>query len=575
MTQAENAGPQGECRPMSADGDTDQPQPRVAALEEEVARLRLALHDMAQQHAESESRFHLFADAAPVLLWMADPIGRGTYFNRAWLDFRGHTLEQERCTAWSEVVHPDDHDWTLKRYQDAVAARRPFEMELRLRRADGAYRWMLDKGVPRFTALGEFVGYIGSATDITELKAVEDELAHVAWELYNIMETLPDVLLTLDREGRLTKWNRQLETVSGFAVDELSGRCALSLFHENDRERLRAAFASGIHRPLAELDGQLACKDGRVLPYRWVGGPLRNREGRPIGLTVIGRDMIERVQSEEELRRRTLELQRANERLHELDRLKTAFMSTVSHELRTPLTSIQGFGEFLEDEVGGPLSPEQHQFVDAIMDGARRLRGMVDNLLDFTQLNAGTLTLVQQEIDLGPAIEEAITQIEDAIKARSLTLDVRLPRQPMVVWADAGRIRQVLLNLLSNAVKFTPDGGHIAVTTEVRNQEVYVSVSDTGIGIGTEHMAHMFERFFQVDTSYTRTAGGAGLGLSLSKALVEAHGGHMGVQSELGHGSTFWFTLPLSRPVTTPGAELRITLMPEQNMAEWTGGDRG
>jgi PAS domain S-box-containing protein len=448
---------------MAADEGTDQPQPRVAALEAEVARLRLALHDMAQQHAESESRFRLFADAAPVLLWMADPIGRGTYFNRAWLDFRGRTLEQEQRTPWSEVVHPDDHDWTLRRYRDAVAARCPFEMELRLRRADGSYRWMLDKGVPRFTAAGEFVGFIGSATDVTDLKAVEDELAHV---------------------------------------------------------------------------------------------------------------VVERVRSEEELRRRTLELQRANERLHELDRLKTAFMSTVSHELRTPLTSIQGFGEFLEDEVGGPLSPEQHQFVDAIMDGARRLRGMVDNLLDFTQLNAGTLTLVQQEIDLGPAIEEAITQIEEAIKTRNMTLDVRLPRVPMVVWADAGRIRQVLLNLLSNAVKFTPDGGRIALTTEVRGADVHVSVSDTGIGIGTEHMAHMFERFFQVDTSYTRTAGGAGLGLSLSKALVEAHGGHMGVQSELGQGSTFWFTLPLSRPVTTAGTELRITIMPEQNMAEWTGGDR-
>lgn len=448
MRSADDAERPGDEGLPPACADADQLRRRVASLDEEVARLRQALDDVTHQYAESELRFRMLADAAPVLLWMADADGRGTFFNQAWLDFRGATLDGERATAWDAMIHPEDYAAAQGVFECAVASRRAFELELRLLHNDGTYRWVLDKGVPRFTPSGEFMGFIGSCTDITEFKAIEQEL-----------------------------------------------------------------------------------------------------------------------------RRRTTDLQRANARLHELDRLKTAFMSNVSHEFRTPLTSIQGFAEFLEDEVGGPLTEDQRHFVDEVLDGARRLRGMIDDLLDFAQLNAGTLTLVQQEIDLAPAIEEAVSQIKPHASARRLELGMVLPQGPLVVWADEGRIRQVILNLLSNAVKFTPEGGRIVVTTQVRGAEVHVAVTDTGIGIAPDHLGHMFERFYQVDTSYTRTAGGAGLGLSLSKALVEAHGGRMGVTSQLGEGSTFWFTLPLSRPVQAGGAELRITIMPEQDIAEFTRGE--
>ena len=266
---------------------------------------------------------------------------------------------------------------------------------------------------------------------------------------------------------------------------------------------------------------------------------------------------------------RTEELQRAYHRLKELDRLKNSFMSAVSHELRTPLATIQGFAEFLEDEVGGPLSPDQHEFVARIQDGTRRLRGMVEDLLDFAQLNAGTLALVQQEIDLVPTIEEVVGVIEPQVLAGGLDLVAVVPGAPLVVWADAGRIRQVLLNLLNNAVKFTPSGGCIRVLANQQGQEARIAVQDTGIGIPPEHLSQMFQKFYQVDNSFTRTAGGTGLGLSLSKALVEAHGGRMGVESQVNHGSTFWFTLPLSRASERRGerGELRITLMPDQRLS--------
>ncbi|MFN3429802.1 MAG: PAS domain S-box protein [Candidatus Sericytochromatia bacterium] len=552
-----------------AHAECDRLRRRADALAAELGRLRRATRRMALRHAESEERFRVLADSAPIMLWMSAPDGRCTFFNQGWLAFTGRPLHQEQGDGWMDGIHPDDRAEVSGVFRDALAAHRPFEVEYRLRRFDGVDRWVLDKGVPRFTPQGDFVGFIGSGTDVTEIKRAGEALARAAWELGNIMETIPDVLFTTDMGGRLVRWNRRLEAVTGYEKGELRDMSALGIFLEAEHRRVRDAFLARLGAEHAEVETHLTGKDGRALPFHWVGGGLRDESGCLVGMTVIGRDMSERAHVEEELRRRTIELQRAYQRLHELDRLKTSFMSAVSHELRTPLTTIQGFAEFLEDDVAGALNSEQRHFVGEIMDGARRLKGMVDDLLDFTQLNAGSLTLVQQEIDLGPAIEEAAGSMRHQAESKRISLILRMPHAPLVVWADEGRIRQVLLHMLSNAVKFT-DSGRIEVTTLVCGREVRVEVSDTGIGIGPDHLAHMFERFYQVDNSYTRTAGGAGLGLSLSKALVEAHGGAMGVSSELGRGSTFWFTLPLSRPVATDGRELRITLMPEQDVAEYT-----
>lgn len=429
-----------------ADGEMAALRCEVEFLRRETRRLKAELRSTRQLTAETEERFRTMADTAPIMLWVADPDGHCTFVNRSWLAYTGRSLEAELGMGWQAGVHPDDLARCRTLYEEAVAQRIPFEMEYRLRGADGTYHLMLDRGVPRLTPDGECTGFIGAVVD------------------------------------------------------------------EEESRRLV-----------------------------------------------------------EELRRRSGELQRANLRLHELDRLKTAFMSTVSHELRTPLTSIQGFAEFLEDEVGGELSDMQRQFVANIMDGARRLRGLVDDLLDFTQLNAGTLTLVQQEIDLGPLVEEAVSEIRALADGKGLSLGLQVKRVPLVVWADAGRIRQVLLNLLNNAVKFTPEGGHIRVLACQRHGEATVVIKDSGIGIAPEHQVHLFEQFFQVDTSYTRTAGGAGLGLSLSRALVHAHGGHIGVKSQPGCGSSFWFTLPLSRRIVGRSSELRITIMPETEYTEISG----
>jgi signal transduction histidine kinase len=251
-----------------------------------------------------------------------------------------------------------------------------------------------------------------------------------------------------------------------------------------------------------------------------------------------------RGEAEAELAERAEALRRSNEQLKEIDRLKTDFVNAVSHELRTPLTSIRGYAEFLEDEIGGALAPEQRTYVEEIQENTHRLQRLVDDLLDFAKLEAGTFRLTLATGDLSARTREVVNSLQPVARQSGVRLSFEDESGPLPITMDAGRIEQVLINLVGNAVKFTTEGGQVRIRTERRPGEVWVGIEDTGIGISPEAIAQLFEKFFQVDNTSTRARGGAGLGLAISKALVEAHGGRIGVESAPGHGSTFWFTLP-------------------------------
>jgi signal transduction histidine kinase len=253
---------------------------------------------------------------------------------------------------------------------------------------------------------------------------------------------------------------------------------------------------------------------------------------------------VSRRAAEQELASRAEALRRSNERLQEIDRLKTDFVNTVSHELRTPLTSIRGYAEFLEDRIGGELSDDQSGYVTEIQENTRRLQRLVDDLLDFAKLEAGTFRLAPAGMDLCDVVREVMTSIQPIARVSGVRLDHTGCETPLWLTADAGRLEQVLINLVGNALKFTPAGGAVRVEVRREPQSVWVGVHDSGIGISPEQQAHLFDKFYQVDNTSTRAQGGAGLGLSISKALVEAHGGTIGVESEPGRGSCFWFTLP-------------------------------
>lgn len=224
--------------------------------------------------------------------------------------------------------------------------------------------------------------------------------------------------------------------------------------------------------------------------------------------------------------------------------LQSAFLNNTSHELRTPLTTILGMAELLEDGASGPLNDEQLMFLKSIQGAAVRLTGLVDDLLDLAQLEAGVLKLDPAEADVKELLTEVAAELRPEAAKRGLTLAVEPVDGAICARLDERRVRQALRHLVTNALKFTPPGGTVRLTAALAPDHLEVDVHDTGIGLEAGHLARVFEKFYQVDDGASRSHDGAGLGLTLAKGYIEAHGGRMVVESHPGDGSCFGFRLP-------------------------------
>jgi two-component system, NarL family, sensor histidine kinase BarA len=259
-----------------------------------------------------------------------------------------------------------------------------------------------------------------------------------------------------------------------------------------------------------------------------------------------------------ELTEHNQRLQRAVARLEELDRLKSNFLATMSHELRTPLTSVIGYTEMMVEGIAGPVTPDQHEYLTTILGKADQLLGLITAVLDVASLESGQLSLERAAVSLADVIGSELASVQPLAVRRGIVLDLELV-DPGVVFGDRRKLRQIVSNLLSNAVKFTPDRGRIGIALrrgpldgphDVQHglTAVQLVIADSGIGISRDQVAKIFEPFFQVDSSSTRAFGGTGLGLTLAKAYVEAHGGRIWVDSSPGQGSVFTATFPVHEP---------------------------
>jgi GAF domain-containing protein/CheY-like chemotaxis protein len=238
------------------------------------------------------------------------------------------------------------------------------------------------------------------------------------------------------------------------------------------------------------------------------------------------------------------------DQLRELDQLKSQFLANMSHELRTPLNSIIGFSRVIMKGIDGPVTEQQTQDLSAIYNAGQHLLNMINDILDISKIEAGKMELAFEEVDLHQIVESVMSTARGLVKDSPVDLISTITDDIPIIFADSTRIRQILLNLISNAAKFT-DEGSITVsahtqTHESGQPEIYVSVTDTGVGIAPEDQLDLFEPFTQVDGSATRKSGGTGLGLSITRLLVDLHHGKIGIESEVGKGSTFYFTLPYS-----------------------------
>jgi len=234
----------------------------------------------------------------------------------------------------------------------------------------------------------------------------------------------------------------------------------------------------------------------------------------------------------------------ANERLSELDRMKDAFLSMLTHELRTPLTVISGIAETLEAEVYGRLTEEQSERVQQISEQAARLRQMVNDLLDLSKMEAGMMRLRREMLDPRTMVEAVIEQLATVAEQAGVELRNRVGHDLPEINCDGQRIEQVMTNLISNALKFTPPGGCVTISAEALPNELIFCIADTGCGIAAEERERIFDKFVQVHPLRDDRVKGTGLGLAIVRHLVELHGGRVAVESALGTGSRFYFSLP-------------------------------
>ena len=360
-----------------------------------------------------------------------------------------------------------------------------------------------------------------------------------------------DALYDWDIRSGAFWWSEGLRKVSptaglleSFGIDQWREHV-----HPDDCERvwnsLRLALGKNLpywteeYRFLRENDGYATVRERGYI--------LRDESGQAIRMIGAMEDITDRRRAEED-RARSLARETAAraevEAIRELNRLKNQFVNAVSHDLRVPLTSVMGYAEFLEDGIGGVLTPQQTLFVDQIQKNAMRLTRLVDDLLDFARMEAGTLKLNREETDLRARLQEVSESLKPQIEASGLSFELELPPEPLVTCMDVPRIERVFFNLINNAMKFTPVGGRIQVSLASVAGAIRAEVRDTGVGIAAEDLPKLFMPFSQLHGAERK--GGTGLGLNIVKLLVEAHGGKVGVESELGEGSCFWFTLPLT-----------------------------
>jgi PAS domain S-box-containing protein len=412
--------------------------------------------------------------------------------------------------------------------------------------------------VPVFDRDGGFSGSLSLSFDATARVALEDALRRRTEErdqeramLARIIEHVPAGIGYLDRD-LIVRWlnpayERTLRQPASFYL----GR---SLFEAAPAQReqleapLRRVLETG--EPLHMVAyPQEATRDGQVATRFWdfSSVPVFGPDGAAEGILTFAMDVTERVEHERQREEREEALRDTNAQLRQADRYKDEFLSVISHELRTPLNFITGFASILDDALFGPLNERQHEAVAKILNGAERMLMLVDDLLDYAKIQSGMLELQPAPTAYAPLVGETIALLQPLARNRQLTLDALIdaPGQALI---DGARVAQVLSNLLSNAIKFSAPGGHIRVSARLQGPDLLTEVSDTGPGIRPDDLPRLFTRFQQLDMSRTRQAGGTGLGLAICKALVEAHGGQIGVTSELGHGSTFWFRLPLAGP---------------------------
>ncbi|MEA1868892.1 MAG: cache domain-containing protein [Euryarchaeota archaeon] len=386
----------------------------------------------------------------------------------------------------------------------------------------------------------EMTSRLGEAHNKLEdrIALVNRDLEDQRSKLESILQSMTDCVFAVDRDFRTTMFNRACEEFTGVSADDATGRFCYDLFPSTEYgTRCRLWELSDDHPAGTCWQTRVTDGRGRSVPIMTCGAPLHDADGNVTGYVEVLRDVTELAKVTDEMRSANTELEIANAELRKLDQLKTDFLNIAFHELRTPLTSIKGFAGFVADEKLGELNEKQKNALLKVVSNSDRMTRLISNMLDMSKIRSGKLELEIARLDLSELIGGVVAGMKLVAEEKNISCTAHVP-DGLVIEGDRDRIEQVLVNLLGNAIKFTPVGGSVSVTAVDHETCVRTWVSDTGIGIAPDDLAHIFEEFWQVDKSK-----GTGLGLAIVANIVREHGGAIWATSEKGVGSTFGFRL--------------------------------
>lgn len=549
----------------------------IAGTTRDITEIRIAENVI----SESEQRFRTLAEGTDILIAVGDEKGAATYFNSAWANATGRPVKELLEYGWVDLIHPDDKQHVMATYTAALEKYDHFSWEFRMGDPAGRYRWWLLKGVPRFHKDGTFAGYISSCVDINARKATErelqelnDELATMNEELATmneettatneeltatneelaatneelaeserqlqhlldelrlahehsaklvaIVESSDDAIIGKNLDGIVTSWNRGAENVFGYTEAEMIGKSILTVIPE-DRHHEEPMILSRLRRgeKIDHYETIRQRSDGRLIDVSLTISPIKDKEGRVIGVSKIARDISEHKRNE----------QRKND-----------FIGMASHELKTPLTSLTALIQVLEQKFRGSTDPFVPQALTRATMQTKRMTSLINGFLNVSRLESGKLDIKKQVFDLSALAASEVEEIKLTAGNYDFTLIVD---EPLPVFADREKIASVVANLLTNAVKYSLKDKSITVRCISENGRALVSVADKGVGIKASDLPRIFDRYYRAEGEHLKQVSGFGVGLYLSAEVIRHHGGEIWAESEPGQGSTFYFTLPL------------------------------
>ena len=526
-------------------------------------------NQLAAQVHESERQFEYITNFIPVMIWTTTANGTHDWYSRRWYDYTGQTVEESLGEGWQDVFHPEDMPTTTERWLRSLRTGEEYNTEYRARRRDGVWRWMLGRALPFRDENGKILKWFGTCTDIHDLVEARQAARQTKAQLQRVIEHAKVTLWVVNRKSDLILLEGDLTGVGDvkFGANAV-GKNIYEHFGGLDGKWHRAM--NELLQGKAQDEIMERVTDGRYYRTRLVPLYKRSRAAGKDGDAYID-GVIGIAMDVSELRMREIKLkeqERENSRLlanaaaaKEASRMKSQFLANMSHEIRTPIAGVIGMSDLLLDM---NLDEEQKECAENIQRSANGLLAVINDILDFSKVESGRLDIEEVQFSLSVVLRDVNKMMSFAAQRKNIGYESAIQpeiEKNLTVMGDPGRLRQILTNVLTNSIKFTSEGQvrMAAFITHETKEVVTVRfvVTDTGIGIEEEVRKRLFQPFSQADSSTARRFGGTGLGLTISRNLVQLMHGDIDLESKLGQGTTATFWIPFSKaPYQDDGSPL-------------------